>query len=472
MTNAVIGYRNRLNDGFDPPSGGSWQTTLPLTNLLNRTLGRVARSTSAALVATTFSLLAASGQTPPVQMVALAGHNISPGGNVRIRYSTETFVVNQALKSEKLDDAAWTLSDVTVTANATAAPDGQTTADFVNEAAATNVHIARSNSVTKAGSAQSWSHSIYVKPNGRNYVKLKVAKNMLGGSYQEYVFDLVGGTIVSNANSGSEFTGFSAAITAAPNGFKRISVSGVWASTVTSFRVDLLLMSNSTTDNYLGVPGNGVYAWGLQIEQKAAPTSYYPSDATAGNRPSGYIDSWQTYDFDIVEAAHRGFTTADDLIGYTNTYIYTFASPVSARGWRFDIQNTGNPDGYVQLGRVFLGPMWSPTINMALGASLEWNDDSEVQTAISNAEYYLEKQPYRVARFTLPNMNEGEAWGTAFDIQRRVGVTKEVIFLWAGDDATFRRERSIYGRLRALSPIEYFNIDAHRTAWEVKELTA
>ena len=37
--------------------------------------------------------------------------------------------------------------------------------------------------------------------------------------------------------------------------------------------------------------------------------------------------------------------------------------------WRVNIEDTSNPDGYVQFGRLFLAGEWQPKFNAALGST-------------------------------------------------------------------------------------------------------
>lgn len=63
-------------------SGGSWSASLPLANLKNRTLARVARSTDLALASTTFDIDVGADKT--WRVLALVGHNLSLGARHRI----------------------------------------------------------------------------------------------------------------------------------------------------------------------------------------------------------------------------------------------------------------------------------------------------------------------------------------------------------------------------------------------------
>jgi hypothetical protein len=80
MANVTFAYPNRTDEGT--LSGGAWQAGLPLANLQDRTLSKVARSTDTALASTKFDLDLTQARW--IGALALVGHNVSVLGKVRI----------------------------------------------------------------------------------------------------------------------------------------------------------------------------------------------------------------------------------------------------------------------------------------------------------------------------------------------------------------------------------------------------
>jgi hypothetical protein len=159
-------------------------------------------------------------------------------------------------------------------------------------------------------------------------------------------------------------------------------------------------------------------------------------------------------------------------------YVYTdykwlfsviLPNDVDAQYWSVEIDDTTNPDGYVQLGRVFIGPAWQPEFNMSFGNGIAWETSTEVQTTLGDVEYFNEKNPLRVVNFTMDWLTEDEAMEGVFEIMRRAGVNKEVLYIYAPDDTTHALRRRFIGRLRKLNQIEHPNIAQHTAAFEIKE---
>ncbi len=78
--NIFLAWQNRTDEGT--LSGGSWIAALPLTNLQNQQVQKVARSTNATTASTQFSINL--GQARAIGVVALVVHNIGVSGKVRI----------------------------------------------------------------------------------------------------------------------------------------------------------------------------------------------------------------------------------------------------------------------------------------------------------------------------------------------------------------------------------------------------
>ena len=190
---------------------------------------------------------------------------------------------------------------------------------------------------------------------------------------------------------------------------------------------------------------------------------------------SGWGDVWPTvYPFGTLPWGSPSWWTGkyspDQIASYNGTLVWILPNSVNARFIRVEVDDQNNPAGYVQFGRLFLADGWQPVRNMTYGASLAWEDRSEVQEALSGAEYFDERGARRVVKFQLPGMSEAEAMAQAFDIQQGVGITKEVLFVWDPDDTVHAIRRQFLGRLRTLSPIENPGPDRWRSPFEVQEL--
>lgn len=180
------------------------------------------------------------------------------------------------------------------------------------------------------------------------------------------------------------------------------------------------------------------------------------------------------YPFGILEWEQdnwwSGTYNDEDKVGYNLTFINLMTMGTLCQQIRFFFFDTSNPAGYIQIGRLFLAPAYTPTINMSMGASLGYETNTVVDPTLSGAEYFDKRTPYRVAKFSLKWMTEDEGMSFAFDMQRLLGIDQEVLFMWDINDTAHKLRRSFMGRIRTLSQIEMPYVNVLSTPFEIKEL--
>lgn len=73
-----------------------------------------------------------------------------------------------------------------------------------------------------------------------------------------------------------------------------------------------------------------------------------------------------------------GATYNDQLPGGSHPGIYWLPEPVAADSYRLTLSRTAGESGdYFEIGRIFSGLSFSPSVNMSWGAKVEWQDGSE-----------------------------------------------------------------------------------------------
>ncbi|WP_439685109.1 Virion structural protein [Cupriavidus oxalaticus] len=180
---------------------------------------------------------------------------------------------------------------------------------------------------------------------------------------------------------------------------------------------------------------------------------------------SSYSLEWEDDNF------WTGSITEEARQEYPSLLMVILPGPTAGRYIKIEIDDEANPDGYVELGRVFVSRAWQPQYNAKWGASLGWETDTTVQRALSGTPYFDRKAGRRITRFELGFLSRDEALSGVFELQRQAGVDREVLLIWDRDDPINLLRQSYLGRLRQLSPIARAFLSNHGTTFEIEELT-
>jgi hypothetical protein len=169
------------------------------------------------------------------------------------------------------------LANVTLSTNATTAPDGTNTAISMTGSVGTSVkYMYKGYSTTTTGT---YTTSVFAKYNGEQYILLRVNDNA-GVNDGQQRFDILNGIKDGNVANGGTATGASSTITAYPNGWYRLSVTVTFNSALTLLQGAAVYLTGYTTTSST----NSVYLWAPQLEAGAFATSYIPTVASTVTR--------------------------------------------------------------------------------------------------------------------------------------------------------------------------------------------
>ena len=190
---------------------------------------------------------------------------------------------------------------------------------------------------------------------------------------------------------------------------------------------------------------------------------------------TGWVDVWPTvYPFGTIPWGAPNWWdrryTAKQIARLKREKILILPNDSFDRYWALEIDDQTNPDGYVQLGRPFFGPALQWKTNFSFGAGIGVEDPSQIDQALSAAEYFDERPVRRVVGFNTDWLEEDEALAGVFEMQLVSGITKEVVFVWNPADTIHFQRRSFLGRLGKLDRISNPYVSVHKAAHEIKEL--
>jgi hypothetical protein len=187
----------------------------------------------------------------------------------------ETFIgENFLLQSETFDNASWTKTNSTVTADAIAAPDGQTTADALVDDTSNDDHSLEQ--VTTLIPTSALVASVVARKGSQTWLLIKVYETGDSANRINVWFNLSNGSVETKTNSGTA--------TGAAGRINRMSVNGdIWyrctllgtpSTTGTTATVVYQVTDSDGGTSYVGDDSAAIYLWGAYALTGSSPSNY------------------------------------------------------------------------------------------------------------------------------------------------------------------------------------------------------
>ena len=156
-------------------------------------------------------------------------------------------------------------------------------------------------------------------------------------------------------------------------------------------------------------------------------------------------------------------TEVQDILTY-------FFDAVTYRYGRITITDTGNPDGYVEIGKLMLGRSWQPTVNHDWGATHRRVKNSRVSRTRGGGARSSPAISYRVIAVSFSWLDEADD-AELDDLIARYGSRSGVLLSAYPDQGGSREQKfSVYGLLSGWSESTRQQTDHYAQGIEVEEL--
>lgn len=225
---------------------------------------------------------------------------------------------NIILWSEEFDNASWTKSASSISANVTYAPDGSLTADKLVESVTLANHFMQQTVAITAD--ENWTFSISVKAAERTLGRIQITN---GANSIVNAFDLTTGVVTSSATGTGVVN--KARIKSLGGGWYRLSISGIGSAGSTSVNARVILRDAGGLFNYTGDGSSGFFVWGAQFEIGIRPKSYFKTTSAALTVGTVRIGD-ELMKFTSVASITNGVTLTIQARGTDNTIAVTHSS--------------------------------------------------------------------------------------------------------------------------------------------------
>lgn len=146
-----------------------------------------------------------------------------------------------------------------------------------------------------------------------------------------------------------------------------------------------------------------------------------------------------------------GVTREFDDNNKRSSLIYLPSSAVEAQYWLIEIVDVFNPAGFIEIGRLFMGRRWSPSINYAYdGNSLDLTDLTGVEEGRGGVRFYDQRPVRRSLSVSFPYLLDAEVFQTVYRIAVRTGVGRQVVVVTSPDDPDSLRNEAFIATMKQL----------------------
>lgn len=159
-----------------------------------------------------------------------------------------------------------------------------------------------------------------------------------------------------------------------------------------------------------------------------------------------------------------------DLPLYHATRFLTFEQQ-EFRYWYFKITDAGNPNSYIEMGRLFLGWAFQPELNFDWNHELELVDKSKIIETRGGGVLVNIETPYREKTVKLNWLSDSEKYMDVYNMAKTIGKRGNLVIAFFPDmDGTAIFFETIYGKFTKFSGIRQTFADNNQFDFVFREL--
>lgn len=143
---------------------------------------------------------------------------------------------------------------------------------------------------------------------------------------------------------------------------------------------------------------------------------------------------------------------------------------VAAQHWKIEIFDTGNADGFVEIGYAMIGQAFRPSLNFDENNSFGRVQLTDTVEALGGHRDYWHRGSRRTMRVTWWRLDEPEGWGDIYRMMTRMGIHEPMFIVQDPDDLENIQKRSFLATFRSTPELRLIIADGVTTGFEVEEM--
>ncbi len=225
------------------------------------------------------------------------------------------------------------------------------------------------------------------------------------------------------------------------------TISGDWAGTAKTINCVALAFTNL-------IEGSTVR---VKLYQEIADVSPYYD--------SGVRTVWFAYD------PPDGFTTIG-LIAFPfggGVHFPVFFNAATVKKFEIIVTSSGNPDGYIEVGRVLIGNAWSPEHNAEYGATIGHVDESEINRT-AGGQYVDRRGMHKTISFDLRYLSDSDRSELSSIVRRNGKRSPVFVSMYPDETDEIFQNGNLFGYFRDPAQFEHVMHSAHDTKVDIDEI--
>jgi hypothetical protein len=151
-----------------------------------------------------------------------------------------------------------------------------------------------------------------------------------------------------------------------------------------------------------------------------------------------------------------GYPT-DDPDGIGVSIFHLFDVPKAARYWQWEIDDTGNADGFVEIGRLCMMDCWTPPYNFAPGASEKPEPNTPRLNSLGGVGYFNRRRPARTLSFSWARL-PGSEFAAVRRLRKISNTDGQVVVIPDPTDTASFNETCLLATLRDMPAISLLDV--------------